>query len=305
MKSFEYTVPSTVREAVKLLSENGTSARALAGGTDLIVQMRAKRHQPDRVVDVKKIPELNELSLSPRRGLTIGAAVPCHRIYGDAEIAENYPGIVDAAAIIGGIQIQGRATFGGNLCNSSPSADSTPMLIAYGAVAEISGPNGKRKVAVEEFCTAPGANVLTAGELLVSIRVPFAKPNSGAHYLRFIPRNEMDIAVVGAGAHMELGGRGSKRRFKNVRLSLGAVAPTPLFADQVGSLLEGKEINDEDALEAAADAAKAIAKPISDMRGPAEYRVHLVGVLTKRALRGAARRALGEFVPNAVQKAAE
>ena len=303
MKNFEYTAPNTVREAIKLMAQNGTSARALAGGTDLIVQMRAKRHQPDRVVDVKNIPEMNELSISPRRGLTIGAAVPCHRIYGDAEIVQRYPGIVDSAAIIGGIQIQGRATFGGNVCNSSPSADSTPILIAHSAICEIAGPNGKRKVPVEDFCTSPGANVLQPGELLVSIRVPLAKPNSGSHYLRFIPRNEMDIAVVGAGGYTELGGRGSKRRFKNVRLSLAAVAPTPLLAEQVGVVLQGKEITDEEALEEAADAAKAVARPISDMRGPAEYRVHLVGVLTKRALRGAARRALGEFVPNAVQKA--
>ena len=304
MKNFEYTAPSTLREAVKLLAEKGGGARVLAGGTDLLVQMRAKRHQPERVVDIKNIPEVNELSISPRRGLRIGAAVPCHRIYGNREIAEGYPAIIDSAAIIGGIQIQGRATFGGNVCNSSPSADTTPTLIAYSAECEIAGPNGKRRVPVEDFCTGPGSNVLQPGELLVSLRIPFNKPNSGAHYLRFIPRNEMDIAVVGAGAYTELGGRGSKKRFKNVRVSLAAVAPTPLLAAAVGPALEGKELTDEDALEAAADAAKAVARPISDMRGPADYRVHLVGVLTKRALRGAASRALGEFVPNAVQEAA-
>ena len=133
MKDFEYTAPTSLREAVKLLSES--DARPLAGGTDLIVQMRVRRLQPERVVDIKKIPELNELGISPRKGLRIGAAVPCHRIYNDAEIAERYPGIVDSASIIGGVQIQGRASFGGNLCNSSPSADSIPLLIAYGAEA--------------------------------------------------------------------------------------------------------------------------------------------------------------------------
>ncbi len=304
MKNFEYTAPGTLREAVKLLAEKGGAARVLAGGTDLLVQMRVKRHQPERVVDIKNIPEVNELSVSPRRGLRIGAAVPCHRIYANAEIAERYPAIIDSAAIIGGIQIQGRATFGGNVCNSSPSADTTPTLIAYSAECEIVGPKGKRRVPVEDFCTGPGSNVLQPGELLVSLRIPFSKPNSGAHYLRFIPRNEMDIAVVGAGAYTELGGRGSKKRFKNVRVSLAAVAPTPLLAAEVGPALEGKEVTDEEALEAAADAAKAVARPISDMRGPADYRIHLVGVLTKRALRGAASRALGEFVPNAVQEAA-
>ena len=283
MKDFEYAAPSTLREAVKLLAEKGTEARVLAGGTDLIVQMRARRLQPARVVDVKKIAELNELSISPRKGLTIGAAVPCHRIYDDANIVEDYPGIVDAASIIGGIQIQGRASFGGNLCNSSPSADSIPILIAYDAVAQISGPDGKRRVPVAQFCTGPGTNVLQPGELLVAIVVPLNRKNAGAHYLRFIPRNEMDIAVVGAGAYVELGGRGKAQTFKKVRLGLAAVAPTPLSAAEAATGLEGQAVSEE-AIIAAAEAAKAVARPISDMRGPAEYRTHLVGVLTKRAL---------------------
>ena len=301
MKNFEYTTPQTLREAVKLLAENGSGARVLAGGTDLIVQMRINKRRPDRVVDVKNISELNELSIGSRKGLVIGAAVPCHRIYGDAEICERYPGLVDSASIIGGIQIQGRATFGGNLCNSSPSADTTPILIAHGAVASIVGPNGKRSVPVEEFCTGPGTNVLQNGELLVSIVVPLNRKNSASHYLRFIPRNEMDIAVVGAGAYVELGGRG--KQFKTVRISLGAVAPTPLFAREASEELTGKTVNDE-TIEEAAEAAKNVAVPISDMRGPAEYRTHLVGVLVKRALTGAIARARGKFVANAVQEAA-
>ena len=301
MKDFEYTAPGTLREAVALLSEKGVNARVLAGGTDLIVQLRIKRMQPERVVDVKQIPELTELSYGPRRGLRIGAAVPCYRLYSDAEVVERYPGITDSAAIIGGIQIQGRASFGGNLCNASPSADTIPTLIVYGATCEIIGPNGKRQMAVEDFCTAPGQNALQAGEMLVAMQVPPVRKHSGAHYLRFIPRNEMDIAVVGAGAYVELKNR--KTEFGVVRIGLAAVAPTPLFAREAGELLSGRKVSDQ-AIEEAANAARGIAKPISDMRGTAEFRTHLVGVLTKRALNGAVERARGNFVPNAVQEAA-
>ena len=300
MRDFEYTAPNTLREAVKLLSEKGESARVLAGGTDLIVQMRARRFQPERVVDIKNVPEANELTLSPRKGLRIGAAVPCQRIYNDEGVKEHFAGLTDASMIIGGIQIQGRATLGGNLCNASPSADSIPALIAYGAEAEIIGPNGKRKLPVEDFCTGPGANALQPGEMLVAIHMSQPKPNSGAHYLRFIPRNEMDIAVVGVGAFVELGGRSKSRVFKTVRVALAAVAPTPLPVPAAAVALEGQPVNDE-TIAAAAAAAQQVAKPISDMRGPAEYRRHLVGVLTKRALIGAVKRANGEFVPNAVQ----
>ena len=190
MKNFEYVAPKTVREAVKALAANGKEARILAGGTDLIVQMRVGRRQPERVVDVKNIPELNELSFSPRRGLVIGAAVPCHTIYENAEVVERYPGLIDTVSIVGGIQIQGRATVGGNLCNAAPSADTVPVLIAYGAQCDIVGPNGKRTLPVEEVCTAPGQTCLAPDELLVSIKLPANRKNVGAHYLRFIPRNE-------------------------------------------------------------------------------------------------------------------
>jgi len=301
LKNFEYLAPRTLREAVRLLAEKGEQARVLAGGTDLIVQMRNRRRQPERVVDVKQVPELNQITYTARKGLRIGAAVPCSQIYRDPEVTARYAGLVDAAAIIGGIQIQGRASLGGNLCNASPSGDSIPALIAYGAVAEITGPEGAREVAVADFCTGPGRNVLRPGELLVALRLPTPPKNTGAHYLRFIPRNEMDIAVVGAGAFVELGNRG--KEFKSARIALGAVAPTPLFASQAGELLAGKPVGDE-AIAEAAEAAKAIAKPITDMRGTAEFRLHLVGVLTRRALQGAVKRARGEFVANAVQEAA-
>ena len=298
MKDFEYKAPKTLREATRILAERGSEAALLAGGTDLLVQMRARRVQPACVVDTKGIPELNELSITPRKGLTIGAAVSCRRIYGDPEVVSRYPGVVDSASIIGGIQIQARATFGGNLCNASPSGDCIPTLIAYGASCHIAGPDGKRVIAVEEFCTGPGTNALAPGEILVAIRLPMSRKNTGCHYLRFIPRNEMDIAVVGAGAYVELGNRG--KTFKVARLGLGAVAPTPLLATAAGDILTGAPVSDE-AIAAAAEAAQQLARPISDMRGPAEYRSHLVGVLTRRALEGAVKRARGEFVANAVQ----
>ena len=301
MKDFEYIAPQTLREAVAILTAKGDQARAMAGGTDLIVQMRVKRHQPACVVDIKNIPELNALSYGPRRGMTIGAATPCSKIYADGDVVQRYPGIVDSASIIGGIQIQGRASLGGNLCNASPSADTTPLLIAYGASCEIAGPNGRRQLPIEEFCTGPGSNALQAGELLVSIQIPPARKGTGAHYQRFIPRNEMDIAVVGVGSYVALANRG--KEFKEARVALGAVGPTPIFVQEVSQLLVGKEVNDEN-IAAAAAAAQAAAKPISDMRGTAEYRTHLVGVLTKRTLAGAILRAKGKFVANAIQEAA-
>jgi len=298
LKDFEYCTPKTLREAIALLDEN---AHVMAGGTDLIVQMRGKRFEPERVVDIKHIRELNELSFSARKGLIIGAGVPCWRLYDDADIAARYPGLIDSASIIGGIQIQGRATFGGNVCNASPSADATPSLIAYSAVCNIIGPNGKRSMPIEEFCTSPGANALQTSELLVSIQVPANKKNQGSHYQRFIPRNEMDIAVVGVGSWVELANRG--KEFKQVRIALGAVGPTPIFAREVGEALVGQAVGDE-AIATAAEAAKGVARPISDMRGPAEFRTHLVGVLVKRTLQGAIDRAKGKFVANAVQEAA-
>lgn len=281
--------PETTEEAVRLLSEMGARARVLAGGTDVLVQLRAGRFEIDRLVDIKRIPELNQLSCSEAEGLVLGAAVPCYRVYEDPIIARLYPGLVDAASLIGGVQIQGRATVGGNLCNSSPSGDTIPALIALEATCLIAGPAGRRTVLVEEFCTAPGQNVLEDGEIVVALQFPPPRPRSGAHFLRFIPRNEMDIAVVGVGASVVL----VDGHIDSARIALGAVGPTPIFAREASALLQGLEAN-EAAIETAADAAKAAARPIDDMRGTARQRIHLVGVLTKRALRTAIQRAMGE-----------
>ena len=291
MEAIEFTTPKTIDEAIQQMAAKGDRARALAGGTDLLVQLRGGRRGADLVVDVKDIPELNEISYSPASGLTIGAAAPCYRIYANADVAANYPGLVDSASLIGSIQIQGRASLGGNLCNSAPSADAIPPMIALGAVANVAGPNGTRQVAVEDFCTGPGRNVLEPGEILVSINVPAPAANSGANYLRFIPRNEMDIAVAGVGSAVQLDASG--QNFVSARIALASVAPTPVFAKAAGDSLAGKAVSDE-AIEEAARLAMEDAKPITDMRGTIRQRVHLVGVLTRRTLNNAIKRARGE-----------
>lgn len=239
------------------------------------------------MIDIKSIPEVNVLDYDTETGLTLGASVPCYQIYAVDAICEAYPGLVDATKIIGGTAIQGRAAVGGNLCNASPAADCIPPLIVLNATCVIAGPNGEREIPVEDFCTGPGQSALGKGEILVSIKIPTPQQNSSSYYLRFIPRNEMDIAVVGAGAAVVLDE--AKQRIVSARIALGAVAPTPLFAEEASALLTGKEISD-DAIDEAAQAAQVIARPISDMRGTAEQRTHLVGVLTQRALNGAIQR---------------
>jgi carbon-monoxide dehydrogenase medium subunit len=291
LEAIEYTTPKTLDEALQAMASHGDRARALAGGTDLLVQLRGGRFSADLVVDVKDVPELNQLSYNAQDGLTIGAATPCYLIYQNADVAASYPGLVDSASLIGSIQIQGRASLGGNLCNAAPSADAIPAMIALRAVANIAGPNGSRQVAVEDFCTGPGRNVLEPGEILVSISMPAPQANSGANYLRFIPRNEMDIAVAGVGSSVVLDGSG--QNFVSARIALASVAPTPVFCRDAGASLAGKAVSDE-SIEAAAELAMADAVPINDMRGTIRQRVHLVGVLTRRTLNNAVKRARGE-----------
>lgn len=287
MQDFSYVSARTLPEAVALLDEKGEKARILAGGTDLIVQVREAKRDVAWMIDIKSVPEVNVLTYHANAGLTLGAAVPCYKIYGVDAICDAYPGLIDATRIIGGTAIQGRAAVGGNLCNASPAADAIPPLIVLNAVCVIAGPNGQRELPVEAFCTAPGQTALEKGEMLVSLKVPAPAEHSSSYYLRFIPRNEMDIAVVGAGAAVTLDA--AKERIVSARIALGAVAPTPLFAAEASELLSGREISDA-AIDAAAAAAQAIARPISDMRGSAEQRTHLVGVLTRRALNGAIQR---------------
>lgn len=288
MHPFDYIAPKTLTETVALLEARGARARVLSGGTDLIVQVREDRRELDLMIDAKHIPELVEITYDPATGLTLGAAVSCQRVYEHPSLTKAYPGLIDAAELIGGVQIQNRASFGGNLCNSSPAADSIPAMIAHYATCRITGPTGTREVPVEKFCTAPGKNQLAPNELLVSLHFPPPGENSAGAYLRFIPRNEMDIAVVGCGASVQLSADG--KTFVRARVALGAVAPTPILVEAAAAALVGHAVSEEAISKAALDA-QAAARPITDMRGTAEFRRHLVGVLTRRALRKALERA--------------
>ncbi len=260
----------------------------MCGGTDLIIQLRAGVRRPDYVVDVKKIPELSQITFDLQKGLRLGAAVPTIQIYENADLRRYFPGLTEAAHLIGSNQIQSRASVGGNLCNGSPAADTTPALIALGAKCRVVGPKGERIVAAENFCTAPGRTVLQPNEILVELQIPVPAPHSSDAYLRFIPRNEMDIAVVGVGASVTLDLE--EDRFTDARIALAAVGPTPIFASKASEALEGKRI-DAATIDRACKLAVEQSSPIDDMRGTAEFRRHLVGVLTRRTLAIAIERA--------------
>ena len=288
MQAFDFVSARSVDELVAVLAAGGERARPLSGGTDLLPQLKEGRRSYATVVDLKRIPELMEIRISADKGLWLGASVPCQAMNDHAEIQKMYPALHDCTGLIGGTQIQGRASLGGNLCNASPAADGIPALIVHSVTAHIAGPNGPRVVAVEDFCTAPGSSILQNGEVLVALQFPAPGKNFGAAYLRFIPRNEMDIAVVGVGASVVLDDSG--QTIQSASISLGAVAPTPLFVKAAGDALAGQPVSEE-SFEKAAQIAQEAAKPISDMRGTIAQRKHLSGVLTKRALRIAIDRA--------------
>jgi carbon-monoxide dehydrogenase medium subunit len=277
MKPFDYLAPETLGEALRALAAQA-DARVLAGGTDLLVQLKNGRRETPLVVDIKRIPELQEIRME-KGGLRLGAAVPCIRVARDEGVKAQFPSLAELAGLIGGTAIQGRASIGGNLCNAAPSADAVPLLIALSAVARVAGPDGMREIAVEDFCVAPGKTVLGPGEFLVDLLLPPPGAGFRAHYLRFIPRNEMDIAVVGVGVSATV----ANAVVISARVALASVAPTPLFVREAGEALVGQEPTAE-RIARAAEIAAAAARPISDMRAPAEYRRHLCGVLTRRAL---------------------
>lgn len=276
MTDIDYCAPSRLDEAIALLA--GEGARSLAGGTDLMVQMRSGRLSPGRIVDLKRIPEMlgvRELS----GGFEIGAATACAAIGEHAALGAAWPGVVEAARLIGSAQVQGRASLGGNLCNASPAADSAPALIAAGAVCLIAGPGGRRELPVELLQAGPGRNALAAGEVLVALRLPARAPRSGDAYLRLIPRTEMDIAVVGAGVSLSVDAQGV---VSAARVALGAVAPTALRVDAAAQALIGSRL-EAPALQALEAAARAACRPIDDKRGTAAYRIRVAGVLARRA----------------------
>ncbi|MEE3327559.1 MAG: xanthine dehydrogenase family protein subunit M [Myxococcota bacterium] len=282
----EYCTAQTVAEAVSLLSEESLDIRVLAGGTDLLGQLRMGGARPQRIVDVKSIPELHSIE-EDEEGFRVGAAVCGAEIGEHAGLRAHWPGVVEATELIGSTQIQGRASLGGNLCNASPAADTVPALIAAGATCSVIGPDGRRDVPVEDIVQAPGKTCLAPAEIVAHFRLPRRGPRSGDAYLRLIPRTEMDIAVVGAGVALTLGEDG---RCTACRVGLGAVAPTALRVDEAAEALIGGVVDDA-ALEDLARAASAAARPIDDKRGTREYRIQVAGVLTRRAARVALERA--------------
>jgi len=278
--SFEYCAPNSVAEAVELLgalATNDTRFQLLAGGTDVLVQLRGVDDTPRTLVDIKSLAETKRLELGAER-VYIGAAIPGAVLNANEDLKALFPGLVEAVDLIGSTQIQGRASMGGNLCNASPAGDSIPAIIANGGVCHIASAQGERELAAENFVTGVGSNALAPSEFLLGISFPRPAANSGDAYLRFIPRTEMDIAVAGAGVRLTLDGDTCTA----AKVAIGAVATTALVVPDAAKALVGTTL-DDDALVAAADACSAIAKPISDKRGTAEYRRKVVGVLCRRA----------------------
>lgn len=273
-----YEAPNTVDAAVALLVGESGLARVLAGGTDLLVQLRAGFVEPDLIVDLKRIEALRRIT-AEAGGFRIGAAVPAAELGEHKELRKLWPGVVEAAELIGSTQIQGRATMTGNLCNASPAADSVPALVAAGAVATLAGPKGRRELPVEEVASGPGKTNLDKGELVESIYLPARPARSGDAYLRFIPRTEMDIAVVGAGVSLSLDGNGTCNA---ARVALCAVAPRVLLVEEAAKALIGTTLDDK-ALANLDEAARAACRPIDDKRGTREFRIKVAGVLARRA----------------------
>jgi CO/xanthine dehydrogenase FAD-binding subunit len=278
MPSLSFTAPTSVDEAVKILAGASGMAKVLAGGTDLLVQLRSGRVRPELIVDTKKIPELIGIREESDR-FVIGASTPGVMIYEHEALTRAWPGIVEGLDLIGSEQIQGRASLAGNLCNASPAADSVPAMIAARATAVIAGPKGRREALVEAIVTGPGRTSLEKGEFIVEFHVPKPKPHQSDAYLRFIPRTEMDIAVVGVGVNVTLDTNGV---CTDARVVLGAVAPTQVVADEAGAALIGHRLDDETLAKLDAAAGRAC-KPINDKRGTIEYRIKIAGVLARRA----------------------
>jgi len=273
-----YEAPDSVEGAVALLLGATGDARVLAGGTDLLVQMRADILDPELIVDIKKISETRTVT-EEKGGWRIGAAVTGAELKEHTKLKKAWPGVVEAANLIGSTQVQGRATLGGNLCNGSPAADSVPALIAAGAVATLAGPKGRRDLPVEDVMLGPRKLALEKGEIVVSFLLPPKAPRSSDAYLRFIPRTEMDIAVVGAGVSLTVDGSGI---ITAARVGLGAVAARVLLVTEAAQAIIGSGL-DEAAQGRLEAAARAACRPIDDKRGTVDFRVDVAAVLTRRA----------------------
>lgn len=289
MGAYAYVAPQSVDEVVAVLREhasNGQRAQVLAGGTDLMVQMRSVDKSPRTIVDIKHLAETNRLDIDGDE-IYIGAAIASAQLFENQALKALLPGLLEASDLIGSTQIQGRASMGGNLCNASPAGDSIPAMIAVGAQCDIVGPGGQRSLPVEEFVTGVGSNALNEGEFLLGLRIARPAARTADAYLRFIPRTEMDIAVAGAGVSVTLDDSGTCTA---ARVAIGAVAPTALLVPQAAQALVGSTLDDA-ALQAAGEACTSASSPISDKRGTAEYRRKVVAVLCRRAAAIAAERA--------------
>jgi len=286
VRRFEMAMPGSVDECLTVLAQRGSEAKLVAGGTDLLPQMKNGVTRPGCVVDISRLSELRSIALDASGGLRLGAAVAARQIERDARLAKAFPSLVESAALVGSIQIRNLATVGGNLCNAAPSADMAPPLIALEAEAVIAGPKGRRRVPLASFFEGVRTTVLGPDELLIELVVPAPGPRSGGHYLRHTPRRELDIAVVGVASQITL----SNGVCGKARISLASVAPTPVRATAAERMLEGQPLTKERVEEAATLAVEA-ARPISDQRGSAEFRKHLVRVLTRRTLTTALARA--------------
>jgi aerobic carbon-monoxide dehydrogenase medium subunit len=273
-----YEAPETLDAAVALLTAEKGEARFLAGGTDLLVQLKTDMIDPQLVVDLKRIAEMRAINVA-KDGFHIGAAVSGAELKEHAQLKQQWPGLVEAANLIGSTQIQGRATLGGNLCNASPAADSVPALIAAGARVSIFGPKGRRELAVEDVVLSPRKTALAKGEFVVSFHIPLRAKGMGDAYLRFIPRTEMDIAVVGAGVGLTTDTKGV---ITAARIGLGAVAAKPLLVKAAGDALVGSKL-DPAAVDKMVTAVRAACAPIDDKRGTIDFRIKVAGVIARRA----------------------
>ncbi len=281
MRRFEYLETRTVRQTISMLQRYGENARIVAGSTDFLVRWRQGVWNPDHVINIQRVAGLGRITYSSRNGLRIGSLVSVRSLEQHPVVRRRYPALAAAAASFAGVQVRNLATVGGNVCNASPSGDTIPALLVFGAECRIVGPDGDRWVALDEFLTGPGQTVLQADELLTEIRVPPPARNTGSHYIKHSPRGAMDIATVGVASLVSLDGR--RGPCSEVRIALGAVAPTPARAYSAEDILRGQIIS-QDLIRAAAESARNGVRPIDDIRGSAEHRKEIVAVLTRRTL---------------------
>lgn len=286
MTDLRYEAPDNLSAALALLAGAKGTTRVLAGGTDVIVQMETEAIEPELIVDIKKIPELRGIA-AEHGGFRVGAATTGMQICDHKAFAAAWPGVVDGVKLIGSIQVKGRASMGGNLCNASPGADSVPPLITAGVLCRVVGPKGVREVAVEKIPTGPGKTSLAQDEIIASFFFPARAKRSGDAYLRFTPRTEMDIAVTGVAVNLTLDDKGVCTA---ARVAIGAVAPTALLVEAAGAALVGTKLDDA-ALDKMAAAAQAACRPIDDKRGTKEFRIEVTGVLARRVAKVALERA--------------